>query len=176
MICRVGVNDVSYQIVTHVDGVRTVCPYYRKWYDMLRRVYGGSKYYQDVVVCAEWLSLSNFKVWMEQQDWQGKVLDKDLKMPGSRMYSPETCLFVTEEVNQFARVIQPKGDLPPGVTFHKASGRYRADCCNKSLGLYATPELASEAYLVARRAQARHLAEKHGGEIADVLNERYKEN
>ena len=38
---------------------------------------------------------------MEQQDYIGKVLDKDLKVTGNKIYSPETCLFISPKVNGY---------------------------------------------------------------------------
>ena len=34
-----GVNDAPYQVKPIVNGKRLVCPYYRKWHNMLRRCY-----------------------------------------------------------------------------------------------------------------------------------------
>lgn len=45
-------------------------------------------------VCEEWLTFSNFKRWMEQQDYEGKALDKDLLVSQNKTYSSETCVFV----------------------------------------------------------------------------------
>ena len=38
-------------------------------------------------------------------------------------------------------------DLPPGVCFHKMTGRYQAQYSRNYLGLYDTPEQAHNAYL-----------------------------
>ena len=57
--------------------------------------------YKDVVVRQEWLTFSNFKRWMEKQDWEGKQLDKDIIVLGNKVYSPETCAFVLGVTNGF---------------------------------------------------------------------------
>lgn len=43
--------------------------------------------------------LPNFDKWKNKEEYQ---LDKDLRIPGSNVYSFETCMFVTEEENKQA--------------------------------------------------------------------------
>ena len=57
--------------------------------------------YKGCSVSEEWLRFSNFKRWMEKQDWDGKQLDKDILFEGNKVYSAETCVFVTSVVNSF---------------------------------------------------------------------------
>ena len=96
LVWGVGVNDLGYrtQINEYVtkDGGRRVqkpvfrCKYYEVWTSMLRRCY-SKKYlerkpsYIGTNVCSEWLSATAFKKWMDQQDWSGKCLDKDIITP-----------------------------------------------------------------------------------------------
>lgn len=92
----VGINDSITPIHTVVNGKRAMCPFYRVWSNMLDRCYGNSELngYDSVSICEEWLTFSNFKIWMEKQDWQGKQLDKDiLSKGGSKTYSPSTAMF-----------------------------------------------------------------------------------
>ena len=98
-VCGVGVNDRS-SLGNSTDSI-----HYRTWYNMLYRCYSG-KYptYKDVTVCDEWKTFSNFKTWMMKQemkcsDISNRQLDKDVLVPGNKVYSPETCHFVTREVN-----------------------------------------------------------------------------
>ena len=37
LVYGVGVNDAWYKTYIQVDGKQVVCPYYRKWKDMLKR-------------------------------------------------------------------------------------------------------------------------------------------
>ena len=112
----VGVNDLGYRV--HVteelakNGGKRIqkyvfrCKYYAAWKNMLERCY-SKKFlerkpsYTGTSVCREWLYASEFKKWMEQQDWHGKCLDKDIIVPGSKLYSPETCAFVLNATNSF---------------------------------------------------------------------------
>ena len=116
LVYGVGVNDLGYrtQINEYVtkDGGRRIrkhvfkCKYYTVWTSMLKRCY-SKKYlesyptYIGTSVCSEWLYATAFKKWMEEQDWNGKCLDKDIIVPGSKLYSPETCAFVLNETNSF---------------------------------------------------------------------------
>ena len=55
--------------------------------------------YKDCTVCNEWLTFQNFANWHEQhypqtkENWQ---LDKDIKIKGNTIYSPEYCQYVTQ--------------------------------------------------------------------------------
>ena len=135
LVFGVGINDLDYrtQVYEYVtkDGGKRIqkpvfrCKYYAAWTSMLQRCY-SKKYlesrpsYIGTSVCREWLSATVFKKWMEEQDWQGKCLDKDIVVPGSKLYSPETCAFVLEATNLFviARDVC-RGDYPIGVYLHK---------------------------------------------------------
>ena len=117
LVCGVGINDADYKVelkrvVGRVNGkpireIDWICPFYYKWRNMLVRGYSRKlkdrhKTYEECYVCEEWLRFSNFKAWMEQQDWEGKQLDKDLLVIGNKLYSPSTCCFVSRQVNSFS--------------------------------------------------------------------------
>ena len=130
------------------------CPYFRTWFNMLRRCY-DQKYqekqptYTGAKVCEEWLTFSNFKSWMEKQDWDGKHLDKDL-LGNGKLYSPDTCCFLSRQVNNFLLGSDAsRGKLPKGVTLYR--GRYIARVSNASntskyLGSYGCVTAAEIAY------------------------------
>lgn len=127
LVYGVGLNDADYKIRTRieVDGkVKSVlCPYYYRWTNMLKRCYGdGGKAlyssYEGCVVDVEWHTFSNFKAWMEQQDWEGKALDKDLLVHGNKVYSKDTCCFVDPYLNALLTKVNNKttsDGLPLGV-------------------------------------------------------------
>lgn len=170
-----------------VDGKRGWCPFYRVWADMLVRCH--SENYQSshptyigCTVAAEWHRFSTFKSWMEQQDWEGNQLDKDLLVEGNKMYSPDTCVFVSKQVNIFLTENKTSvAGYPTGVHYHKQAGRFKAQCrClskgQKSLGLFDTPEEAHEAYKVYKRRIAIELAALQTNErIAQAILKRYHE-
>ena len=144
LIYGVGVNDLGYRVhvnewVTDNTGKRIRksvfrCKYYETWTDMLKRCYSekfleSRPSYIGTVVCSEWLSATAFKSWMEQQDWHDKCLDKDIIVPRSKLYSPDTCAFVLQATNNFVIASDSsRGGYPLGVNLCKPTGKYRAQC------------------------------------------------
>ena len=164
LICGVGFNDIAY--------ASNKCLYYTKWHGMIRRCYSKESEiknptYKDCYVCDEWLTFSNFKSWMEQQDYEGKHLDKDLLVCNNKVYSPETCVFVPREINQFlTKSNNNRGLYPLGVSFmvkQKDRPSLRAKPfismiskggVSNFLGYYETPEQAHKAWQKAKIDQA----------------------
>lgn len=108
-----------------------------------------------------------FRGWMLQQRWQGRCLDKDLL--SGEVYSPETCLFITSEVNNFAIVDYTDGKLP-GVRkrANKYSSRIKFRGVEYALGQYHTPMEAYGAWLTAKLDLGTKLAQEQ--EDKDVAN------
>lgn len=170
LIQGVGTNDADYAVVKkkslgYVNGVYKQeliweCHFYRKWRSMLTRCYSNLyPSYKGCSVCNEWLTFSNFKSWMEQQDWEGKELDKDLLIEGNKVYSPETCLFIDAEVNLFLKdVKRSKGyeKLPNG----RFSARIKENNKDVRLGVFDTETQAKEAYLRAKNERLKQLVDK----------------
>lgn len=192
LVCGVGVNDADYNVhkTTSIDGKRKiiwVCPYYVTWHSMLVRCYdikwkARNPAYSDCSAVPEWFYFSNFKAWMQTQNWEGNQLDKDLLVRGNKVYSPETCIFVSTKVNGFlTERNSARGEFPIGVHFETLRGRYKANCWsvetnkNKSLGYYKTAEEAHKAWLSFKLEQARILASEQVDErVANALLFRYE--
>lgn len=179
LIHGVGINDASY-----VTNGKTVCPFYSKWRDMLGRCYSKTTYrtYEGCTVCDDWRLFSKFKAWMEAQDWEGKELDKDLLIQGNKVYSPDTCVFVSKEVNTFTTKCQAsRGEYPIGVCLHKESGKFVAQCRvdgkKKHLGIFTTVEQAHNAWVNKKRELAIELASRQEDcKISSaILNIKYEE-
>jgi hypothetical protein len=172
LVCGWGINDADYQIQANRpyldNGIKKYitefdCPYYRRWSHMLMRCYSDkfkprNPTYRNTTACDEWRHFSKFRAWMEAMPWQGNELDKDILGDGSH-YSPSTCCFVPKSVNVFWTKCDEKDSSLVGASFHKASGRYRAQCNigkhRKALG-YFNSELEAHAAWV--RAKAESLA------------------
>ena len=196
LICGVGVNDLGYRVhvreeLTKNGGKRiwkTVfkCRYYSAWTNMLQRCY-SKKYlerypsYIGTSVCSEWLYASEFKKWMEQKDWHGKCLDKDIVVPRSKLYSPETCAFVLAATNLFVIASDAsRGDYPIGVCLFKRTGKYQAYCKNlfsgklEHLGYFSTPEEAHEAWRKRKHEIAQLVAATESDmRVVAALKKRY---
>ena len=196
LVYGVGVNDLGYRTqaweeVTKNGGKRVlknvfICKYYTVWRDMLRRCY-SKKYleinpsYIGTSICSEWLYASEFKKWMEKQDWSGKCLDKDIILPGNKLYSPETCAFVLTATNSFVVANDAsRGDYHIGVSLYKPTGKYRAQCQNsftgkkEYLGLFSTPEDAHEAWRKRKHELAQLVASTESDpRVVEALKKRY---
>jgi len=168
LLYGVGVNDADYIVKPTIDGKQVVCPYYRKWQSMLTRCYCAkfqSEYptYIGCTLVKEWLIFSNFKAWMINQDWQNKVLDKDILVQGNKRYSPETCLFVNPAINLLLIDRKAKRGLyPVGVCFCKRNNKFQANISVNGkvayLGCYTSPELAHEEYKKAKYELIKQVA------------------
>ena len=196
LVHGVGVNDLPYR--THVREELTknggkrirksvfLCKYYAVWKSMIERCY-SKKYlernpsYIGTSVCSEWLSTTAFKKWMEQQDWSGKCLDKDIIAPGSKLYSPDTCAFVLQATNSFVVASDAsRGDYPIGVHLFKRTGKYLARCNNpftgknEHRGYFSTPEEAHEAWRKRKHELAQLVAATESDpRVVEALKKRY---
>jgi hypothetical protein len=186
----VGVIDTDEKLQTFkvVDGKQKldwVCPYYSRWASMLQRCYSGKlhqKYptYIGCEVSQDWLIFSKFKSWMDVQDWQGKVLDKDLIGTG-KLYSEEYCCFISPGLNLFMNTNKARrGELPIGVWFDKNSGKYRAQCGNPltgksvKLGHFLTIEAAFQAWANKKHEFSKtFLASEQDSRIKEAIERKF---
>lgn len=148
----VGINDTGVAVKK--------CPIKTIWYDMLVRVYSAQSLrkfpsYIGCSVSEEWLTFSNFKEWVICSDWKGLTIDKDILSEGNKVYSSETCCWVSRPLNNFVIDNNSKrGNLPLGVTKRVELTKYRAGIHNpftgrsEYIGYYVT---ADEAHLAWKR-------------------------
>lgn len=115
-ICNIGINDAKYSI--------TNCPYYRKWRGIIERCCHNNRY-KNHVICDEWIYFSNFKLWMENQDWENKILTKTLLSPKNNLYSPDYCVFVDHEIANIISIPNKrKYNYPIGVFYDSLAKKY----------------------------------------------------
>lgn len=190
LVCGVGINDASYPVKPvkqKGSKDRVVCPFYKKWKAMIERCY-SKKYqkhqptYDGCEVCANWLVFSNFKQWMESQDWIGKDLDKDILKIGNRIYSEENCVLVSETLNGFLinNAYKKKSDYMLGVSISTDGNRFVASCQNpftgkaEYLGRFERENEAHQAWKKRKHELACQLAELQTDErVANALRTRY---
>ena len=180
-----SVYGVGYHGVGKYDWVSHKVAY-QTWVDVLKRVYVEKKSrtsYLNVSVCDDWHNFQNFAEWFykqefsETKDENGKRydLDKDILVKDNKIYSPNTCCFVPNEINcLFIRNKRFRGNLPIGVT---KSGRRFAARLSKGfdnrvfLGSFKTETEAFLSYKNAKEMYLKELAEKWIGKIDDKVYE-----
>ncbi|CAB5155920.1 hypothetical protein UFOVP150_37 [uncultured Caudovirales phage] len=191
LVFGVGINDADYVVkkMEFIGGKRKLvwfCPFYMAWKSMMARCYSPKlheKYptYVGCIVCAEWLTFSNFRRWMEVQTWEGRQLDKDILISGNKVYGPEHCVFVDPKTNSFLTDRgAARGEWPIGVTLDRRIGNLEARCSNpftgkrEHLGLFTDPASAHEAWRKRKHELAAMLAEKQADErVAAALRTRF---
>lgn len=131
---------------------------YKVWHHMLERCYAPGIHkkhptYADVTVAPEWLDFSAFALWYAANYRPNCVLDKDLKFIGNKEYSPNTCVFVPQWLNNLLIDSgSSRGELPIGVSRDRGRFKARFSCRGVSqyLGGYSSVIEAKRAYLIAK--------------------------
>jgi hypothetical protein len=129
----VGINDLPYPIKK--------CPYYERWRSILCRCYSKkfhnkNKSYEECFICDDWKYSSNFKKWMEGQDWEGRVLDKDILIKNNKIYGPETCIFVSIEINSLIIKTHKNRSYPIGVYKSNTKNKFDAKISINGKGIF----------------------------------------
>jgi len=159
---------------------------YSIWRNMLMRTY-DLKYqekqptYIKCSVCTEWLNFNIFSLWYNENYYEIEGykmgLDKDILVKGNKIYSPETCVFVPQFINNlFTKRQNYRGEYPIGVTYNKISKKYISRCCDvvnnrKSLGTFTTPEEAFKIYKEEKEKYIKEVAEEYKDRIPLKLYE-----
>lgn len=176
-----GVNDLPYKTQKYENSKRIwVCPFYDRWTGVLERCYSEAfkikcPTYQDSLISDRWLKASEFKAWMEDKEWEGKVLDKDILIPGNKIYSSETCTFVPKEINiAFSTNIKNRDrGLPTGIMFLKSEEKYLAQITRygkvEKLGRSKDFRELLPIYKKAREDHIKDLALKYKDDIEDKV-------
>ena len=196
LVCGVGINDADYVVnkfetIGYVGGKQKqklvwACPYFRAWKNMVERCYSAKfqerqPTYKGCTVTDNWLTFTNFKGWMKNQDFEGKQLDKDLLFEGNKVYGADTCVFVSQTVNSFTTDRgAARGEWLIGVLWHKPSEKFLAKCRNplsgeqEHLGLFTCEVEAHEAWARRKLELAHELAAIQTDQrVAKALIERY---
>ena len=152
---------------------------YTCWNSILFRSYSEKHHvknpaYRDVTVDERWYNFQNFGDWFDEifkphmQNWH---LDKDILVKNNKIYSPETCCFVPNEINSlFTKSDSKRGIYPIGVV--KEGSKFRAQSCSNNkryLGYYDTPEEAFQVYKVAKETYIKEVADKWKDQISEKV-------
>lgn len=132
-----GINDLNERI--KIDGKHLES--YKVWIGMLQRCYSVKcqERHQSYIGCSvsdEWIYFSNFKRWFDENYIEGYALDKDILVPGNKIYSKYTCTFVPQYLNNLLTdSARSRTDMPIGVRIQKIrpdnrrlSETYQAQC------------------------------------------------
>lgn len=141
---------------------------YASWFHILERCY-CKKYqktqptYVDVEICEEWKNFQNYAIWFDENHIEGWHLDKDLLVSNNKIYSPETCCFLPQEINNLLTNRQNfRGKYPLGVTKQKNIDSYRVTFTkNKKqvyLGSFKCLKTASKTYIDAKESYIKEVA------------------
>lgn len=157
---------------------------YSIWHGMLKRCYDENRRHRDssyinCTVCDEWLNFQNFASWYEENyyeiDEKTMCLDKDILLKNNKIYSPDTCIFVPNEINVlFTKRQKNRGEYPIGVSVHKKhKNEYQSRCrINgkiKHLGIFNTPEEAFHAYKIFKESYIKQIADEYKELIPEIL-------
>lgn len=197
LVYGVGINDADYVVqvwetIGYVDGkprqkLLWVCPDYLDWKHMLERCYSDKlkqerPTYKDAECIDKWLRLSLFKEWKAVQgNVAGKQLDKDIIVPGNKLYSPNTCAYISQVTNNFVTASDAaRGEYPLGVCWHKRDEKFMAYCNNpftkkrEYLGYYQDLAEAHEAWRKRKHELAQLVAETESDvRVVEALKNRY---
>lgn len=162
-----------------VNGKWSATREYRTWANMFRRCYDENFHilqptYAECSVHEDWHDFQVFAEWLTSHQYycNGYELDKDILSSGSKQYSPQICTLIPKEINMlFTDCRAVRGDLPIGVSWHKKAGKYmaqlKADGKSVYLGLHTTIEKAHAAYVIAKEAHVKVVANRWRGRIED---------
>ena len=180
-----GVGYIGYEKSRDENG--ELYDSYIRWMSMLTRCYSGEYQkkrttYKGCCVCEEWLNYSNFKKWYDENYYeienQTMNLDKDILVKGNKIYAPNTCMFVPQNINTlFTKRNKARGKYPIGVCFCKDKNKYKVQCNifynekrrQKNLGYYNTIEDAFNAYKQFKEADIKQTADYYKDKIPDKL-------
>jgi hypothetical protein len=175
LVHGVGVNDMT----SEYRKSGKILKFYDVWQAMINRCYGKKSLekkplYADITVCDEWLTLSKFKAWFDDNYIDGYQLDKDIVDPESKMYCPSSCRFVPQEINKlFTDRRRFRGEFPLGVS-RVESGKFAAYVSMNGYryrsALYVKSEDAHSDYLRVKASYCKKIAREYEGRVCkDVI-------
>jgi hypothetical protein len=165
LVRGVGLNDLTIKGNGNEDA-------YSKWSGMLERCYDPKSHikfptYIGCSVCDEWLIFSKFKDWHDKNYIVGLQLDKDILIRCNKIYGPEYCRFVPQQINKLLNDRASKrGKYKQGVYFNRQKQKFvaqikRGDNKNEYIGTFDIEQEAFDAYKIEKEKWIKHQADHY---------------
>lgn len=107
---------------------------YRKWANMMARCYYRNlPTYRGAIVCPEWHDYQAFAKWFHDNyptDGTPYELDKDIRVPGNKVYGPKFCKFVTRAENTIAANKTPRKSNRTPLAPEELAEKIRLACAS----------------------------------------------
>ena len=182
--CNVGyLGEGKYRINENGKHTRV----YNTWNGMLQRCYDEKcqekhPTYKGCTVCEEWHNFQNFAKWYYENYYEvgnkRMHLDKDILCKHNKIYSPKTCVFVPQIINNlFVKRQNDRGISLIGTSLE--NGKYLARCHmvnpktgklkKERLGLYDTELEAFKVYKYHKEKNIKEVADYFKKEIPGEL-------
>lgn len=146
---------------------------YNAWHNMLTRCY-NPKYHEiqptyiDCDVCCDWLNFQSFAKWLFNHQYYGLgyAIDKDLLRPNNKIYAPDNCLLIPQEINNLlTNRANHRGKYPQGVAYRKDTNKIQAHISkygkHRRIGYFDTVQEAAEAYRAEKESYVKEVAEMY---------------
>lgn len=187
-VYNIGCIGEGAYIPTHIiNNKKESTIQYSYWINMFTRCYNKNELerhptYQDKMICEEWWNFQNFGKWFDENyytiDNETMCLDKDILVKDNKLYSPNTCIFVSKRINSlFTKRQNYRGNCPIGVRSYK-NNKFQARCNvienkivkSKSLGYYnSAKEAFSEGYKPFKENYIKQVANEYKDRIPKTL-------
>lgn len=149
---------------------------YIHWQSMLSRCYNKKSQklsknnsYIGCSVDKRWHNFQNFAEWYYKnynpETMQGWHLDKDILIKSNKVYSPETCCFVPQEINSIFLKTSKKDNLPTGVQKSK-NNSYMSNFSKGHKRFFKTVEKAFDDYKTKKEADIKCIANRWRDKIS----------
>jgi hypothetical protein len=168
------INNIGYFGIGKYSGRSK---HYTTWKNILTRCYDENfqlkqPTYIGCTVDKRWHNFQIFAEWYEKNyidDWQ---IDKDILIKGNKIYGPDTCCFVPEEINKlFSKSEASRGKFPIGVYNRNNTYYTQIQKFNKLiyLGTYNSIDKTFEIYKIEKEKYIKEVAEIWKNKIPDII-------
>ena len=170
-ICDIGYIGTG--IYNYADNLTA----YRTWEGMLRRCYNEKHQnnfpsYKGCSVVKEWHNFQVFAEWFYKNYKDDFQLDKDLTIIENKVYGPEYCSFIPQDLNKMLTGKRNSDSTTPtGV--YPCKNKFKASVHNGLkrvyLGSFENETDAFNSYKIAKESYVKEQANRYMNEISEVI-------